>query len=96
MSNNLRYTQIYKALHKANLILGGDRELVLFALIIFAAVSVTTLNIVFIGICIVLWGISIYFFRKMAKADPYMRSIYLKQRKYNDYYPPRSRPFRVD
>jgi type IV secretion system protein VirB3 len=32
----------------------------------------------------------------MAKADPQMSKVYLRQLQYQAYYPARSRPFRVD
>jgi len=41
-----------------------------------------------------LWFGALYLLRLMAKADPLMRQVYLRHRKYKRYYPPRARPFR--
>jgi type IV secretion system protein VirB3 len=41
-----------------------------------------------------LWFLSLKGLRLMAKADPYMRAVYLRQRGYQAYYPARSTPFR--
>jgi len=41
-----------------------------------------------------LWVIALYLFRLMAKADPLMRFVYLRHRRYRTYYPARSTPFR--
>lgn len=43
-----------------------------------------------------LWLGSLHFFRIMAKADPKMRYVYLRQRRYKSYYAPRSIPFRTN
>lgn len=41
-----------------------------------------------------MWFSVIWILRKMAKADPKMRFVYLRHRRYKPYYPPRSTPFR--
>lgn len=44
---------------------------------------------------IVYWVLSLYFFRKMAKADPLMRHVAVRSiTAYKRYYAPRSTPFR--
>jgi len=43
---------------------------------------------------IVLWFLALKGLRLMAKSDSYMRAIYLRQRRYQAYYPARSTPFR--
>lgn len=43
---------------------------------------------------VVLWLLSLYVLRLMAKADPLMRYVYLRHRKYAEYYPAHSTPFR--
>jgi type IV secretion system protein VirB3 len=91
--SELRRTPIYRALHRPNLILGGERELVLFALVLFGSIAVTSLNIIAISISGLLWFIVIALLRAMAKADPYMSCIYLRQLKYKTYYDARSTPF---
>lgn len=43
---------------------------------------------------LVLWFGALFVCRLMAKADPKMRPVYLRHRRYQAYYPPRSTPFR--
>lgn len=92
----LRTIPIRQVGNRHNLFMGGDRELVMFsgllsAILIFAAQDWIAL---FIGVG--LWFASIWVLRLMAKADPNMRFVYLRQRRYKPYYPARSRPFRVN
>ena len=41
-----------------------------------------------------LWVVALFLFRLMAKADPQMRYVYMRHRRYKAYYPARSTPFR--
>lgn len=43
-----------------------------------------------------MWVVALHVFRIMAKADPKMRFVYLRQRRYKSYYAPRSTPFRTN
>lgn len=43
---------------------------------------------------VIFWFTGLWVLRRMAKSDPYMRAIYLRQRRYQSYYPARSTPFR--
>jgi type IV secretory pathway TrbD component len=90
----LRTIPIRRAGNRPNLFMGGDRELVMFAgLLAFALVfSAQELRATVFGL--MLWFISLYLLRKMAKADPQLRFVYLRHRRYKFYYPPRSTPFR--
>jgi type IV secretion system protein VirB3 len=76
--------------------MGGDRELVMFTgLIAFALVfSAQELRASLYGM--VLWLFSLYLLRLMAKADPQMRFVYLRHRRYQRYYPAQSTPFRIN
>jgi type IV secretion system protein VirB3 len=92
----LRKTSIPRALHRPNLVLGAEREPVLITAILCAGVSVSALNLVGIGVGIGVWLIAALFLRMMAKADPYMSKVYLRQLAYPPYLPARSRPTRKD
>ena len=92
----LRTIPIRKAGNRSNLFMGGDRELVMFsgllaAILVFAAQDWTAF---FVGITV--WFIALWIFRRMGKADPNMRFIYLRNRRYKPYYPPRTTPFRTN
>ena len=90
----LRRTPIPRALHRPNLFLGGERELVLITAVICAGVAVSSLNLPAILAGLVIWSVLIGLFRMMAKADPMMSRIYLRQLHAQSYYPARSRPSR--
>lgn len=92
----LRTIPIRRAGNRQNLFMGGDREMVMFsgllsAILIFAAQDWIA---VFVGA--VFWVASLWILRRMAKADPKMRFVYLRQRRYKPYYPARSTPFRMN
>ncbi|MFY8352906.1 conjugal transfer protein TrbD [Pseudoalteromonas sp. SSM20] len=93
---NLRTIPIRKVGNRANLFMGGDRELVMFAgLLAFALIfSAQELRATVVGLGI--WFFCLWVFRLMAKSDPQMRHVYLRHRKYAAYYPARSTPFRLN
>jgi len=90
----LRAIPIRRAGNRENLFLGGDRELVMFAgLLAFALIfSAQELRATLFGL--ILWFGALFVCRLMAKADPKMRPVYLRHRRYQAYYPARSTPFR--
>jgi type IV secretion system protein VirB3 len=74
--------------------MGGDRELVMFsglmaAILIFASQDWRALLVGFF-----FWFAGLWVLRLIAKSDPLMRDIYLRQLRYQSYYPARSRSFR--
>lgn len=91
---SLRTIPIRRSGNRPSLFMGGDRELVMFSGLL-SAILVFAVNdwlacIAGIG----MWFGSLKGLRLMAKADPYMRAVYLRHRKYQSYYPARSTPFR--
>jgi type IV secretion system protein VirB3 len=74
--------------------LGGEREPTLMMAIVAAGLAVSGQNLVAVSVAAVLWFGCIGLFREMAKADPQMSRVYMRQIKYRGYYPPRSRPYR--
>ena len=93
---SLRTIPIRRAGNRHNLFMGGDREMVMFSgLIAFALIfSAQELRTTVIGL--LLWFATLHAFRKMAKFDPMLRFVYLRNRKYKRYYAPQSTPFRVN
>ncbi len=53
--SGLRHTALYRALHRPNLFLGGEREPVMMTAIVCAGLAVSSLNLIAIAIGIVLW-----------------------------------------
>ena len=90
----LRRTPIRRVLHRQNLLLGGERELVLMTLIVCGGLAVAGMNVPSFASAAIIWFGSIVLFRQMAKSDPQMTRVYMRHRRYSGYYPARSRPYR--
>lgn len=90
-----RLTPFHRALHRPQQIMGGERELMLFSMLVAGGLIVSALNLVATVIGGLLWMICVYALRKMAKADPELSKVYIRQLKYGHYYGPFSRPYRV-
>ena len=90
----LRTIPIRRAGNRSSLFMGGDRELVMLSgVMAFALIfSAAELRATVVGV--LLWFAALFVFRWMAKADPRMRQVYLRHRRYAAYYPPRATPFR--
>jgi type IV secretion system protein TrbD len=91
---SLRQSPIHRSGIRPHLLLGGDRELVLFSGLLAGALTVTSFQWVAIVAGVVIWIASLFLLRQMAKADPRMRDVYMRQLLYRRYYPARSRPYR--
>ena len=91
---SLRRTPLFRVLHRPRLFLGGEREPTLMMAIVAAGLAVSGQNLVTLAVAAVLWFGCIGIFRQVAKADPQMSRVYMRQLKYRGYYPARSRPYR--
>lgn len=83
-----------RALHRPNLILGGERKLVLTTGLVSLGLIVTALNLPATIFAIAFWFLCLAALRQMAKADPILSGLYLRNIRYRGYYAARSRPFR--
>jgi len=83
-------------MHRDNLFLGGDRELVLFCGAVAFALIFTAQELRAGIVGVSLWFVLLYVLRLMAKADPKLRQVYLRQLRYHSYYPTRSTPWRIN
>lgn len=90
-----RMTPFHRALHRPQQIMGGERELMLFSLLVAGGLIVSAMNFVATIIGLMIWFVCVQGLRKIAKADPAMSKVYIRQLKYRHYYGPFSRPFRV-
>jgi type IV secretory pathway TrbD component len=90
----LARAKIHRAGIRPHLFLGGDRELVLFTGLVAFALTVPSFQWASIATGIVLWLVALGLLRRMAKSDPLMRHVYLRQLRYRRYYPARSKPWR--
>ncbi|WP_278594606.1 conjugal transfer protein TrbD [Bilophila wadsworthia] len=89
----MRISPIHKSLCRPNLVLGCDRELIIFSGLLTGALVFSAMDLIALFAGILIWSFSLFALRRMAKADPQMRHVYLRHRKYKRYYPPRSMPF---
>lgn len=87
---------IHRAGNRENLFMGGDRELVMFSGLLAGALIFSAQDLMATVYGILLWVGALFVCRLMAKADPKMRPVYMRHRRYKEYYPPRSTPFRIN
>jgi type IV secretory pathway TrbD component len=92
----LRQMPLRRVLHRPGLFLGGEREPVLMTAIIAGGLAVSGMITVSFLVGAAVWFACIPLLRWMAKADPQMTKVYLRQLRYRGYYPARSRPFRTE
>src|SRR5438876_8381197 len=85
-----RETLIHQSANRPHLILGGDRELVLFAGLTAACLAFTLGTWWGVLIGIVFWLGSVAVLARMGKADPLLRHVYLQHIKYRMFYPAKS------
>jgi len=90
----LRSIPIHRVANRDSLFMGGDRELVMLAGLLAAALIFTAQELRATVFGIALWFGGLFVFRLMAKSDAKMRDVYMRHRRYAKYYPPRSTPFR--
>ncbi|EOA4972317.1 conjugal transfer protein TrbD [Campylobacter coli] len=92
----LQKIDIYSSLNKPNLIFGADRELILMLGIVSFALIFTGATLLTSIVGITLFFICSILLRLMAKSDPLMRQIFIRQIKYKKFYYPQSTPFSKD
>ena len=85
-----RETLIHQSANRPHLILGGDRELVLFAGLTAVCLAFTVATWWGVLIGIVFWLAAIAVLARMGKADPLLRHVYLRHIRYRTFYPAKS------
>lgn len=93
---SLRSIPIRRCGNRPSLFMGGDRELVMFSGLLSAILIFAAQDWLAALAGLVIWSLTLKWLRLMAKSDPYMRAIYLRQRHYQAYYSARSTPFKVN
>lgn len=81
-----RTIPIHQSLHRHNLVLGAERELVMVSALIALLVGVGGMTWIAALCAGVFWLISIFILRHMAKADPLMSRVWLRSIKQQDFY----------
>ena len=90
MENKPREIIVHQSCNRPNLLLGGDRELVLLSAVLSAmlAFAIATWWGAVSGI--VLWIFAIAVLNRLGKADPLMRQTYVRHIRYQSFYPAKS------
>ncbi len=91
---NLQRVRIHRALSRPALLFGADRELVLVTGLASAILIFVILKMIAAILGVLIWILVVGILRMMAKADPLMRSVYLRHIRYRAYYRPTSSPWR--
>lgn len=90
----LRRVPIHRALHRANLLFGAERELFLTTGLVAFTLVFVTLTLPGSVFGVLLWVVGTALLRLMGKADPLMSRVYLRHIRYRAYYRAYSTPFR--
>ena len=86
-----REVVIHQSANRPHLILGGDRELVLVAIMIAVALAFSLASWWGIVVSVVFWVGSMAALQRMGKADPLLRHVYLRHVRYAAFYSSKSR-----
>lgn len=85
-----REVVIHESTNRPNLILGGDRELVLVAMVVAVGLAFSLATWWGIAISVILWLAAVAVLQRMGKADPMLRHVYLRHIRYGTFYPAKS------
>ncbi len=82
---------IHQSANRPHLLLGGDRELVLFAALMSAMLIFALVTWWGIVAGIALWLTAVAVLSRMGRFDPMLRQVYLRHVKYRPFYPAKGR-----
>lgn len=86
----LRRIPIHSSLHRANLVMGAERELALGSALAALLVGLGGMSLVSASTAIVFWVSTIWVLRRMARADPMMSKVWLRHVRQQVFYSARS------
>ena len=81
---------IHQSANRPNQILGGDRELVLIAMLTAISLAFSLGSWWGIGLSAAFWVGAVAVLQRMGKADPLLRQIYVRHIRYKAFYPAKS------
>ena len=90
----LKKVAIHQVGSRPILFMGADRTLVMMLLIVCVTLVMSWDPLAMLA-ALLTFPVGLFFLRLMAKADPWMRHVYVRNRTYEPYYPARSQPWRV-
>jgi type IV secretion system protein TrbD len=88
--NGPREIKFHQSANRPNLLMGGDRELVLMSALMAAILVFAMGQIWGIPLGIVIWLVCVAALSRLGKADPMMRPVYLRHIRYKTFYPAKS------
>ena len=86
----LREVVIHESANRPNQLLGSDRELVLIALLVSVSLAFALATWWGVVLTAALWASAVAVLKRMGKADPQLRQVYLRHIRYRAFYPAKS------
>jgi type IV secretion system protein TrbD len=77
---------VHQSANRPNLLLGADRELVLLSAILAASLIFVIASWWGILLGVLLWVVAVAILKRMGKADPMLRQVYIGHVKYQPFY----------
>ena len=81
---------IHQAPNRPHQIMGGDRELVLVALLTSVALGFSLASWWGLGLALAWYIGAMAVLKRMGKADPMLRQVYMRHIRYREFYPAKS------
>jgi type IV secretory pathway TrbD component len=85
-----REVVIHQSANRPNQTLGGDRELVLIAILTAVSLAFSLGTWWGLGLSVAFWIGAVAVLQRMGKADPLLRQIYMRHIRYRPFYPAKS------
>lgn len=82
---------IHQSANRPHLLLGGDRELVLFAALLSAMLIFALVTWWGVLAGVALWIAAVAVLSRMGRFDPMLRHVYIRHVKYRAFYPAKGR-----
>jgi type IV secretory pathway TrbD component len=85
-----RVVPIHQSAHRPAQIRGCDRVLILTALFAAFCLAFSLLTVCGFAVSAAFWFGAVEVLRRMGKADPLLRQVYIRHLRYRDWYPAKS------
>lgn len=89
----MRSVPIHQSLLRDDLVLGGERDPVLYAAVLAVIIFVNGMSLPGTLLALAVWMACLTTLRRMAKADPMMSKVWMRHIRQQDYYPAHSSPW---
>ena len=81
---------IHQSANRPNQLMGGDRELVLVSLLTSVALAFSLASWWGLGVSVAWYVGAMAVLKRMGKADPLLRQVYMRHIRYRPFYPAKS------